>query len=53
MTAEMGGFDRIRADLQHRVDQLENKNKILEEENSLLMVLLLIEQIFLFQNLEC
>ncbi|VDO48156.1 unnamed protein product, partial [Onchocerca flexuosa] len=34
MSIEIGSLNRIRADLQHKVDQLEEKKKILEDENA-------------------
>ncbi|VDK68852.1 unnamed protein product [Onchocerca ochengi] len=34
MSVEIGSFNRIRVDLQHKVDQLEEKNRILEDENA-------------------
>ncbi|VDM96655.1 unnamed protein product [Thelazia callipaeda] len=36
MTTEMGAFDRIRADLEYKINQLEGKIKLLENENILL-----------------
>ncbi|KAM3727368.1 GRIP and coiled-coil domain-containing protein [Dirofilaria immitis] len=36
MSIEIGNFNRIRADLQHKIDQLEEKNTTLEDENALL-----------------
>lgn len=38
LSVEIGGFNTIRAELQHEVEQLEEKNKTLENQNAFLEV---------------